>query len=156
MVCLETPQTKVLGLSGLPGVYNSAAVSDFTEVANLTLPTSQKMYFSCSLSYTQLSGVQARVFTEDPYAECISNAVGPISSPAAWRSISVQCWIEELLWDSFGLVFFVGFVWVFFTVICLPLPSFTAPSASNSSVKISQIIILGRKKRPSNSQINKK
>lgn len=33
MVRLETPQTKVLGLSGLPGVFNSEAVNDFTEGA---------------------------------------------------------------------------------------------------------------------------
>lgn len=32
-MCLETPQTKALGLSGLPGVFKSAAVSDFTEGA---------------------------------------------------------------------------------------------------------------------------
>lgn len=166
MVCLETPQTKALGLSG---VFNSAAVSDFTEVTNLNLSASQKMYFSRSWSYTRLSGVQTRVTTEDLYAECTSNAVGATPPSAAWKSIAGWCWIGELLWAGpFSFVFvgwfsraflgvfclaFVGF----FAVICLSLPSFTAPSAWKRAVKISQIIVLGGKlKKASNSQINKK
>lgn len=45
MACLETPQTKALGLSGLPGVFNSAAVNDFTEGAKFKFLSFRKCDF---------------------------------------------------------------------------------------------------------------
>lgn len=44
-MCLETPQTKALGLSGLTWVFNSAAVIDFTEGAKFKFPSLRKCVF---------------------------------------------------------------------------------------------------------------
>lgn len=45
MVCLETPQTTALGLSGLPRVFKSAAVRDFTEGRKFKLLSLRKCDF---------------------------------------------------------------------------------------------------------------
>lgn len=45
MVGLETPQAKALGLSALPRVFNSAAVTDFTEGAKFKFLSLRKCYF---------------------------------------------------------------------------------------------------------------
>lgn len=76
MVCLETPQTRALRLSGLPGVFKSAAVSDFTEGQNLNSYPSENV-----LSLLFILHLVFRDSSKSFHRRCISNAIGAIFSP---------------------------------------------------------------------------
>lgn len=94
MVYLEIPQTKCWGYQVGPGLCSCQWLH---WVVNSTLPTSQKMYFFCSLPCTQISGVLHGVSMEDSCAVCMSSTTGAISPLAVWRSINTDSWRAKLL-----------------------------------------------------------
>lgn len=156
MVCLETPQTKALGLSGLPGLFNSAAVSDFTEQANFKLLPLRKCDFLALYLTLDFQGFKQEFSLWQMHKQfCRCNiptcsleehhcTVLDIRTALGWWFFwgLLQSLVGWLLWG-----FCLGF---FLIIILLQLYNCLSPCLQHHqhgiTFKISQIIILGRKK----------
>lgn len=139
VVCLETPQTGVVGSAR---VLNGAAVSDFTEVTNLKPSALRKSTFLALYPTHNFQGFK-QVLLQIPTLKCMSDAVRSITVSAGEQNCFGFGGGQLLFVCLFvGLVSFVVclVLFGFFSVIWVPLPLFTL-SAWNSSVKIRQIII---------------